>query len=172
MPRERLSLIAFLIAAAAFSRLLPHWPNFTAVAAIALFGGAVIKPKWLAFALPLMALVASDAVLGFYPQMTVTYLAFACIVPIGFLLKESRGALRLGAASILSSLMFFLITNFALWPSYGLYPKTSAGVAESYVMALPFLRNALIGDLFYTFLLFGALALAEKRLPSVRKQAV
>lgn len=169
MNKQRLSLILLLIAAAALARLLPHWPNFTPVTAIALFGAAHLTPKWKAFALPFAALLLSDAIIGFYPQMLVTYIAFAAVTLLGFALQKRRSALRILGVTLCSSCLFFLLSNFALWLPYDIYPKSLEGITQSYLAALPFFQYTLLGDLFYTGLLFGLFALAEREIPSIRQ---
>ena len=69
--------LTLMILAAAFTRLIPHYPNFTAVGAIALFGGAYFSKKYLAFIVPIVALLISDLFLGFYSGMWVVYFSFA-----------------------------------------------------------------------------------------------
>lgn len=163
MHKERFITLSLVILAAALSRLLPHPANMTPIAAIALFGAAHFERKWLAFAVPLAAMLLSDLIIGFYAQMWVTYLAFAAIVGIGFFIKNNIRPLVVLSASITSSVLFFIVTNNALWLPYDLYPKTWDGMVEGYIAAIPFFTNSLFGDLFYTALLFGGFALAEKK---------
>jgi len=67
--------------------------------------------------------------------------------------------------------LFFVLTNFGVWALGALYPKTLTGLTECYVVAIPFFRNALLSDLFYSALLFGGLALAEKQWPILGEAA-
>ena len=168
MNKERLITLTLIIFAAAASRLLPHPANVAPIAAIALFSGAQFERKWLAFAVPLAALVISDAIIGFYPQMYITYIAFALVTCIGFALKNRQRPLPIAVATLSGSVAFFLITNFALWNGYNLYPHTWAGVVEGYFAALPFFQQTVLGDLFYAALLFGGFALAERKYPRLR----
>jgi len=80
----RLAVIAGIILAAALFRLVPHWPNFTPVAAIALFGGTYLHKKYLAFLVPLTALFISDLILGFHPVMGWVYAGFTVTVGSDF----------------------------------------------------------------------------------------
>jgi len=148
--------IVLLILGAAFSRLVPHWPNFTAIGAAALFAGAMLGPRIIAFLVPLAAMVLSDLALGFHNTTGFVYLAVILTtwVGVGFL-KELKVMRWLGGALATSGL-FFLITNFGVWAVGGLYPTTVEGLAQSYVMALPFLSYQVGGDLTYTAILFGA----------------
>lgn len=164
------ALLAAILAAAAL-RLLPHPPNFSPIAAIALFAGAHMPRKLLAFVAPFGALVLSDIALGgFYPGMNFVYLSFGLTVLIGWSIASRRTPLHIGAAAVASSVLFFVLTNFGMWLFSGIYPLTSAGLVACYVAAVPFFQNTLAGDLFFTALLFGGFALAERLLPAIRQR--
>jgi hypothetical protein len=163
--------IAAMVAMAAASRLLPHPPNFTPLAAMALLGGAYLPDKRVAFAVPLAALFLSDLVLGLHAGMWAVYGSFMLVVCLGFTLRRSRKPLRIGAAALASSVLFFALTNLAVWAFGSMYPKTAAGLAACYAAAIPFFRNTLAGDLFYTALLFGGFALAQRGWPALREPA-
>jgi hypothetical protein len=168
--KSRLLALAVAIFAAAAMRLVPHPPNFSPIAAMALFSGAQMPRRWLAFIAPLAALLISDAVLGgFYPGMNFVYLSFALTVLIGWATAARKTPLVIGAAAIASSVLFFVLTNFGMWLFSGIYPRTSEGLIACYVAAIPFFQNTLAGDLFYTALLFGGFALAERLLPAIRR---
>lgn len=147
-----------VILVAATMRLLPHPPNVAPIAALALFSGANLN-GWVAFVLPLLGMLVSDSFLGFHSTMVYVYGSFALIVLVGRLLATRRSASRLAGSALVSSLLFFLITNFGVWASTALYPKTAVGLVEAYIMGLPFLRNTLLGDFLYTFLFFYGYAL-------------
>jgi len=157
-----------IVLAAAASRLIPHPPNFTPIAAIALFGGATFSDKRLAFLVPLLAMALSDIVIGGFSIVTpFVYTSFSAIVCIGLLLRASKDPIRIGGASVAGALLFFVVTNFAVWLVAGYYPKTLAGLEACFVAAIPFFRNTLLSDLLYTGLLFGLWFLAERRWPSL-----
>ena len=166
--RSRLLALLAAIAAAAALRLVPHPPNFSPIDAIALFSGAYVGRRALAFVAPLAALLLSDLVLGFYHGMATVYATVALIVVIGWWLSSKRTPLRIGVAALASSVIFFAITNFGMWLFSGFYPLTSAGLAACYVAAIPFFQNTAAGDLFYATLLFGGFALAEHLVPRLR----
>lgn len=169
MWNARTAAIALMIVMAAASRLLPHPPNFTPIAAMALLGGAYLPDKRIAFALPLAALLLSDLVLGLHAGMWVVYGSFMLVVCLGFALRRSRSPLRVGGAALASSVLFFALTNLAVWAFGSMYPKTIAGLAACYTAAIPFFRNTLAGDAFYTALLFGGFALAQRGWPALRE---
>lgn len=170
MRTPRLSALVLLIAAAAATRLLPHPPNVTSVTALALFGGAYFANRSLAFALPLLALFASDLILGFYPGMAVQYLSLAVVICIGATLRRRRSVARVAAAALASAVSFFVLTNLGVWALGSLYPRTLAGLSTCFLAALPFFRNSLWGDLLYTALLFGGFHLLERCFASLREQ--
>lgn len=143
-----------LIAAAALLRLAPHAPNFQPIDAIALFGGAVLPGPW-AFVVPLGAVAASDAVLGFYgPVMAWVYISYVAIVLVGRVALRHRSVLSVAGAAFASAVLFYLITDFGEWLG-PLYPHTLAGLSASYVAAIPFFRTTLLSDVMYSFALFG-----------------
>lgn len=143
-------------------RLLPHTPNFAPIAAISLFAGVYLSRKT-ALVLPLAAMIISDIFLGFYETklMLFVYGSFLLNVILGFWVKKRKKWPTIFGSSLLGSLLFFLLTNFAVWAFTAWYPPTFAGLIQSYVMALPFFRNTLLGDIFYTVLFFGAYEAVE-----------
>ena len=167
--KPRLTFLIAMVFGAAATRLLPHPPNLTPIAAMALFGGAYFADKRLAFLVPLAALLLSDIVMGLYNQIPVVYGSFALIVCLGFWLQKRRTWLRLAAATLVSSVLFFITTNFAVWAFGSLYPKTMEGLLACYVAAIPFFRHTLLGDMLYAAVLFGGFALIERWLLASRR---
>jgi hypothetical protein len=164
---SRFFILAGMILAAAFSRLIPHPPNFTAVGAIALFGGAYFSKKWMAFLIPLTALFLTDLIIGFYSQMWVVYLSFILIVVIGMTLQGDKKPGKVILASITASVSFFIITNLAAWYGSAIYPQNFTGIVESYIAAIPFFGPTLLGDLFYVGVMFGAFEIARSKFPKL-----
>ena len=153
-----------MIVAGAMMRLIPHWPNFTPIAAIALFGGTFLKRKDLAFLVPVAAMLLSDLIIGFHSTMLPVYLSFIAIVAFGLILQRRLTVVNTLAASLSASVLFYLVTNFASWSSGIMpYPMNIAGLMQSYIAGLPFLFNGVLGDLFYTSVLFGAVYLVTSR---------
>lgn len=173
---KRFLTIVTLIFAAALLRLLPHAYNFSSIGALALFGGAYLNRKHLAYLVPVAALLFSDFFLGFYGlEMLVTYGAFALTVFIGTHLRNSARWYRVGAASLVSSFSFYLITNqiFFYPANHGaLYPRTFTGMMESYVAGWPFFQNTLASDLVFSALMFGGFYLLTINIPSLQKESV
>jgi hypothetical protein len=147
---------------------VPHPPNFSPIDAMALFSGAYLGRRWIAFVAPLAALLVSDLVLGFYHGMATVYATVALIVVIGWWLSSRRSPVRIAAAAVGSAVTFFVVTNFGMWLFSGFYPVTYAGLAACYAAAIPFFQNTVAGDLFYAALLFGGFALLERIVPRLR----
>ena len=162
-----LALLGAIVVAAALRRA-PHPPNFTPIGAMALFSGAYLGRKVLAFVAPLGALLLSDLVLGFYHGQATVYFSVALIVMIGMATLTRRTALRIGAAALLSSILFFLVTNLGMWAFSGIYPRTATGLEACFIAAIPFFQNTIAGDLFYATLLFGGFRVAELLIPQLR----
>lgn len=143
-------------------RLLPHVPNFTPVGAIALFGGVYLSKK-IAFVLPMLVMIITDIFIGFYQinLMIFVYGSFLLCVTLGIWLKKHKKWQTTLASAILAALIFFLVTNFAVWALTPWYPKTIAGISQCYLMALPFFRNTLLGNLFYTSVFFAIYEIAQ-----------
>ena len=138
-------------------RLLPHLPNFTPVTAIALFGGLYFTNKSLAYLAPLFIMVLSDLFLGFHSISIVVYVAFLFVSFIGTQTKKPSVF-----AILLSSISFFIITNFGVWLMGG-YPKTWTGFVECYTLAIPFFRNSLLGDFFYSGVMILGFNFVQKK---------
>lgn len=158
-------VLTLMVFAAAFVRLIPHPPNFAPIAAMALFGGAYFNKKSFAFAVPLAAMFLTDAIIGFHSGMWIVYLSFALIVVIGMLMIKKVSVKNVVLASVTASISFFIITNFGVWAFGAMYPKNIAGLIECYVAAIPFIQNTLIGDLFFSGIMFGAYEFAKTKIP-------
>ena len=166
--QTRILIILGSIVAAAAMRLVPHPANFAPLGAMALFSGAYLGRRALAFAAPLGALLLSDLILGFYPGMLVQYVSVALVVLLGSGVLGRITALRVGGAAVASSVLFFALTNFGVWLLSGMYPQTLSGLVACYVAAVPFFQNTVAGDLFFSAALFGGFALLERAVPSLR----
>src|SRR4030088_2091718 len=165
----RTILIFTMIILAAALRLAPHPWNFTPVGAIALFSGAMVRDRRLAFLFPLLVMFATDAIIGLNKLSPLVYASFLLSVLIGRFLNERRNLVRVGGATFLGALQFFLITNFGVWAFLNSYPRTGAGLAACYIAGIPFFWNTLAGDAVYATLLFGGFFLAERLAPPPRR---
>ncbi len=159
-----MSLAAALVGLDVVARLLPHAPNFTPIAASAVFAGALFRSKSLALAVPLAAMLLSDLVLGSYdwPVMAVVYAAFMLPALLAMWGRRFRAPIVLAPVVLSSSLLFFVTTNFAVWAFSGMYPADLDGLVRCYVAALPFLQNTVTGDIVWSTALFGTWWLASR----------
>src|SRR5579864_1376539 len=151
--------ILFVLFAVGF-RFLPHPLAFTPVAAALLYFGARMPRKYIW--IPVALLAASDLILTKlvygYPLPADTFISWAwylAIVLFGGVLAANSKPWRVLGAALGASVSFFIISNFAVWATWVMYPRTWSGLMASYVAGLPFLRNDLAGDLFFSAVLFG-----------------
>ena len=138
-------IVLLIIIFGVICRLIPHPPNFSPVTAIALFGGLNFSDKRIAFSIPLIILFLSDLILGISIINLCVYTGFSIIVFLGTKIKS----IKFGNI-ILSSFIFFLISNFGVW-IIG-YPKNIEGLILCYAMAIPFFGYSIAGDLFFGYL--------------------
>lgn len=166
---SQVAMVGAAILIAVGSRVLPHPPNFTPLAALGLFAGAVSLRPWVAAIVVVAAMLISDAVIGFHSLMPVVYGCLLVNLIIGSRMVRGREGFQFNAAScgrivagsLMGSVLFFLVTNFAVFTTS--YPTTGAGLASCYTAALPFFQYTLTGDLFYSAVLFGAYALSTAK---------
>lgn len=166
---SRFFAILGLILIVSVTRLIPHPANFTPIAAIALFGGTYFNNKKIAFAIPLLIMFLTDLIIGLHENMIAVYLSFVLIVALGFLLQKNKNLKNIILTTLISSVAFFVITNFSVWLTGTLYPKNISGLIECYIAAIPFFRNSILGDLFYVGVLFGAYELAALKFPALSR---
>ena len=143
----------FIILIAVIARLLPHMPNFTPIAATALFGAVYLDKKY-AFIIPIVAMLISDYFIGFHNTMIYVYGSFILTALIGFWVRTHKNVRTVIGAALASSVLFFLVTNAGVWIS-GAYDRSILGLWQSYIMGIPFFRPTLLGDFFYTGIFFG-----------------
>src|SRR5579871_3266249 len=157
-------IFAGMIALGACARLLPHPWNFTPILAIGLYSGVKAEKVRTGVLATFLALLLSDAAMGFYRGMLWVYAAWMIPVLAGRLVRRKPSVTTIAAGALFSSLAFFVITNFGVWAGGHLYPQTLAGLEACFAAAVPFYRNQFAGDAFYTVALFERHALIERRL--------
>ena len=153
--------VVFLIFCAAFARLIPHAPNFTPVLSLALFAGSAFENKKLSFLVPIIAMLLSDALIGFHELVPVIYLSMLLIVLLGFITKRNFKSVAL--MSTIASVLFFVLSNIAVWAFTSYYPKNVTGLSACFIAAIPFFAHTLISAYVYSAILFGALAINAQR---------
>ena len=188
----QLRLALTIIASAVVMRLVPHIPNFAPMTAAALFGAAYL-PKRYALLTPLIALAISDYLLLYISPFSQPIFNFSHLQPLsamfnsttawvwgsfmisaclGLALRKKPGVMKIGGITLLASLQFYLLTNFAVWAA-GAYARDLSGLAASYIAGLPFLSWTAAGDLFYTAMFFGLYALAlqqPQKIPTTKSR--
>ena len=156
IPKEKIIFILLLLIIGIFYRFMPHPPNFSPLAAIALFGGFYFSRMRFAL-IPIAILFLTDIVLGFYQIeiMLSVYTSFILITLLGVQIKKKTSFYTIIGGSLLGSILFFLITNFSVWLFGNWYAHDFSGLINCFYLALPFFRNTLLGDLFFTAVFFG-----------------
>jgi hypothetical protein len=181
----RISVLVAIILLAAFSRLIPHMPNFSPLGAIGLFGAAHFAKKWQAFFIPIAATWLSDLFINnvvyaqYYPEFTWFYSGFywqygsyLLIALAGIFIFNKINPQRVIAGALTSTAIFFLVSNFGCWIGSTTYSQNFGGLMTCYVAGIPFLKGTLLGDLFYSGVLFGIFALLQQRFPVLRLKLV
>jgi hypothetical protein len=168
----RTIFIATAIVIAAISRLFPHLPNFTPIAAMALFGAVYFENKLIAVFVPLITMLLSDVALeittgwGFHNTLVYVYISFILTSAIGFWVKRNTTIQTIAIGSVASSILFFMLTNFGVWAAGG-FAGGLTGLNATYVMGIPYFAPTLLGDVFFNAVLFGAFYLAQRKTPAL-----
>ncbi|HSH65931.1 MAG TPA: DUF6580 family putative transport protein [Bacteroidia bacterium] len=172
ITKPRFWFLTTIILVAAISRLFPHIPNFTPIAAMALFGGVYFNDRKFAFLVPLLAMFISDCFLefisgwGFHNTIAYVYISIALITLIGTYVKRNVNVQTVLLGSVISSVLFFIITNFGVWAASG-FKMGAMGLATTYTLGIPFFAPTLAGDIFFNGILFGSFYLAQRRIPAL-----
>lgn len=159
--RVKFFFVLTAITFAVLMRLVPHPANVAPVAALALFSGAYLDRR-LTLLIPLAAMMVSDAIIGFHGLIPFTWGSFLLVGAVGWWVRRRIGFTRIVLGSLFGSVLFYAITNWAVWAFTPLYTKNLSGLLQSYILALPFFRNTLLGDLAYVGIFFGLAALAQR----------
>ncbi len=186
MEKNKLSLrfgiLCLIVLLAAFSRSIPHPPNFAPIGAMSLFGAAYFSKKHIAIIVPIIAMWLSDLFLNnvvygryfdhfvwFYQGFYWTYGAFIMIGLIGFSLLKKVKVQTLVIGAFSASVVFFLLSNFGVWFSGTMYPKDLNGLLACYTAAIPFFKFTILGDLVYCSILFGMFEFAQIKIPALKQ---
>ena len=165
--KTKLIIAIVLIFLGIVCRLFPHAWNFTPIMAIALFAGVYLGKRY-AVILPIVIMLISDIFIGFYAinLMIVVYSCFILVGLMGLIIKKYKSAETILAGSLLGAVLFFLTTNWAVWQFSSWYTRDLAGLIQCYTLALPFFKNTLLGNIFYTGILSGSYELIKYSLKS------
>ncbi len=168
----RFGVIIGLILSAVIVRIaMSGIPNISPITALALFSGAYLADRKLALLLPLVAMLIGDLVIGLHEMMFFVYAAFILISLVGIFISRHVCGHIVIAASLVSSVLFFLVTNFGVWMVSGMYPLTLEGLLACYTAAIPFFQLTLMGDLFFVGVIFGSFMILERLLPTPQTSA-
>jgi len=175
-------VLSIIILLAAFTRIMPHPPNFSPMAAIGLFGAAHFAKKWQAFFIPLIGIWVSDLVINnyvysssssnfvwFYSGFYWQYISYILIIFAGlFIFNRGISLTKTFGGMISSSGIFFLVSNFGVWAGGTMYPKNFGGLITCYAAGVPFIHNTIISDVLFTTVLFGTYYLLQVEYSSLK----
>lgn len=175
-------ILSIIILLAAFTRIMPHPPNFSPMAAIGLFGAAHFAKKWQAFFIPLLGIWLSDLVINnfiyassdvnivwFYNGFYWQYISYVLIIFTGlFIFNKGVSLSKTFGGIVGSSGIFFLVSNFGVWAGSGMYSKNIAGLISCYIAGIPFMNNTIISDFLFTTVLFGSYYLLQSEYSSLK----
>jgi len=154
-----LSLI--IISFGILSRIIIHTPNFTPVLSMAFLGGMYLKGRQ-AVLVPLTLMIISDLMIGFYgTEMFFVWGSILLISALGLWFKQIKNFSNVLSGSILSAVVFFIVSNFGAWLT--LYPHTLGGLQQCYTLAIPFFRSTLVSTLAYSLVFYTAYEWLLKR---------
>ena len=181
---RKIAEISAIVLLLSLSRLAITIPNLETIGAAALFGGALLSSKYLRFIIPLVALFIGDLILSailpvnagyvFGPTFFATYAAFALTVVIGRKLIGSQPKMKnVLVGSVASSLLFFVITNFASWadPAFSMYTKDLSGLMTCYAMGIPFYKMTFVSNVLVSVAIFGLYGVYQKQFASKTLEA-
>ncbi|HRI01683.1 MAG TPA: hypothetical protein PK006_11570 [Saprospiraceae bacterium] len=181
---KRILLLSGLFILVFLSRLIPHQPNFIAMSAGIIFSAGILGlPGLLSCILAYFSadLIVNHVIYGLpvSPNQYVTSFVFvySCYM-INYLILRNQyrrkeiGALSIAQMSLLSSILFFVVSNFGVWINDALYPKTLTGLISCYTMAIPFFSYELAGTLFFSCVIFGSYFLVTRNRNSINLQQI
>jgi hypothetical protein len=173
-------MLAYLFVVVAIAMrvgFIAHPQNFSAMFASLLFFGAKMprKQAWI----PVVLFAGVDLIQNYRmgytmsADMLVSWAFYAAMVGLGMLIASKTSVARVAGASLLGSVTFFVVSNFAVWigGSLALYPRTMAGLVECYTMAVPFFRNSAASDMLFAGVFFGVSALVASYTHKTAKQS-
>jgi len=181
MNKKRFIVLSGFIIIAALSRIIPHPYNFAPIGAMSIFGAAYFTDKKFSFLLPLFAMFVSDLLVNnllyanfyggfvlFTPGFYWMYGSIALIVVAGIFILKKVNTKTVIAGSLSASIIFFLVTNFGSWLGNPIYPQGLEGLFMSYAAGIPFFHYTVLGDLFYSGVMFGAFEYAKQHTPALQ----
>ena len=171
--------LVMIIVLAAMSRLIPHVQNFSPICALGLFGAAYFDRRWQAFLIPILATFLSDIFISrfihtnhpfLYIGIEWQYVSYFFIVLAGFFIMKKVTFRNVVLGIFSSTAIFYLITNIGCWPGNPIYSQDFSGFITCLAAGLPFIKGTLIGNIFFTTLLFGGYSLLQSKFEILRPQ--
>ena len=153
-------LALIIISFGILSRVVVHTPNFTPVLSLAFLGGMYLKGRQ-AVLVPLALMIVSDFIIGFHNMMFFSWGSIVLISIFGLWLKKRKNLATVLSGSIVSAMIFFIVTNFGAWLT--LYPHTIDGLWQCYILAIPFFRSTLVSSVAYSLVFYAAYEWLLKR---------
>ena len=174
MNKQNLIILVILVVGI-MTRLIQEFPpNFGAVGAIALFGGAYFSNRLTGLLLPIAVLFGSDLLFGltglgtaYYSAQPYVYISFAMVVLIGLVLRNNATPLKIAGGSVAGSILFYIVSNMGVWLTTTMYSNSFNGFITCFVEAIPFFRNTLAGDLVFNAVFFGSAYLISQKFPKI-----
>ena len=162
MKLNQFIFVSILIIVTALSNIiLADIPNFSPIASVALFSGFYFSNKKIALIIPVACMLVSDYFIGFHSYMWAVYLSFVFIAIIGVSMKKAQ-PINILLNTLISSALFFFITNTAVWISGSYYTKDLSGLAMCLTMGIPFFKYTLLSSTIFSTVLFGGLEIINK----------
>ncbi len=164
-----ITIIGFILLVASLRILRVFPPNFAPVTALCLMGSAYFTRRWMAFIIPTSILFISDIILGGGTELVGVYISYAIIIFLGFVLNNNVKPVKVVAITLLSSLLFYIITNFVCWFGSPYKTQDLTGFIINYTEALPFFRTSLVSDLFFSGAFFAGFEMLRIKFPTFAK---
>ena len=164
MKKEQIIYISLLLIGTSLLRFIPHPPNMTPIIAIGILSVTCFQSRLFQFGFPLFIMIITDAIIGFHTLIPVVYLSIIVASLSGFILKHKYSIINGLGCSLLSSILFFTISNFGVWAIGNLYPKTLTGLIHCYIAAIPFFHNTVISTSVIIIAILSTTKLLERNL--------
>jgi len=152
-----------LILILAFSRLIPHPPNFTPIIAVAIMSGYFFRNIYLSTIILVITMLITDLIIGFYSNMLFVYLSLFLIVTLFFKINDKMKLSNLFIFGFVGSLIFYIVSNFGVWALSDMYEGSLAGLAQCYIAAIPFFKNTLFSTIIFSYAAFLANKFLNKK---------
>ena len=176
MKKQDIIVLSSIILVLIAMRSIFNIPNFNPIGAIALMGGILFHKKTTAFLVTIGALFLGDIILGlsspiymdymFSTTFLFVYVAFILMILLGTALKNRASLMTISLGSVVSAILFFLITNAGSWLALN-YDRSLSGLMSAYSAGIPFFRATLVSQLLFSLGIYIIYNLATQRKTSL-----